>query len=203
MPEKTVKKPTTKKSPAVAPPPARSSASEAPGLVIGVIGLVMPFLFLSAIGLVLSIISTVQAAKAKSSKVIGIVGVVLNAIGLIITTCFIVALTLAIIAKDNEDTRAAETQNNSFMAKQIAHKAEVFRRVAGVYPMDLRDFEAVPYSSLEDLPVDVTETTPTDSSTFMYRACGQRGAEVAYFDTTTEKVVYRYIGDGSAKTCQK
>jgi hypothetical protein len=77
-------------SPAV---PVESMVVNNPGQATGIIGVILAFVGLAPFGLILSIISTVQSKKANAPIVLGIIGVVINAIAV-----FVLAFLILIIS---------------------------------------------------------------------------------------------------------
>lgn len=173
-----------------------------PGEVTGIIGIVLFLTGFAPIGLVLSIVSTVQSAKANAPKTLGIIGIVINALGIIIGTIILIIVIAISAAGVSEERNAAASKTNS---NQIMTKAEAYNVLNGTYPQTISDFEKSPITSLKnsmDTNVKVIDLPPIDSDQIMYKACGKDGAEVAYYAGTVSGVVLKYLGTGSKLTCQ-
>lgn len=83
-----------------------------PGVVLGVIGLVLAF-FLSPVGLVLSIIARTRSIKAGFTGTLGTVGIVLNIIFMALAVLIIGIIIMAIVAFQGIQERAEEVRARS------------------------------------------------------------------------------------------
>lgn len=176
--------------------PQYSHVQTAPGQTTGIIGLVFAFIGFAPIGLILSIVSTVQASRAKTSKALGVVGIIFNALGTIIMG---IAITFTIIGVQERARESAAAK----LAYEVSRRAEIYYAKEGSYPQTIQDFNKRPESSLPSSNVNVTAMAPHDTSTVLYRACGKTGAQIAYYSVKLERPLYRYIGDGDTQSCIK
>lgn len=182
--------------PAVPPPPADQPAPN-PGQATGIISLILAFVGLAPFGLILSIISTVQSKKAKASTVLGVIGIVINAIAVLTFIFLILVISISYQGIHNRDKVSAATADAAFVAKH----AEAYRAFYGSYPQTISDFQKRQDLRIDTLDLPVTSTAPTDSSSIMYKACGDDGAVVEYFSATQNIPVTSYLGDGNAVSC--
>lgn len=175
------------------------ASTEVPGQTTGIIGLVLVFVGLAPIGLILSIISVVQASKGRASKALGIVGIVLNALAILLIGLWLALVVFATYFGIQE--RAKESLNTSAVST-ISRNAEAYYAKDGKYPQKVQDFAKYPESTLSIESVTLTDMTPRDSTTIMYRSCADTGAEIAYYSDDKEAPVSRYLGSGSESTCR-
>lgn len=182
------------------PHPQYAPSQEVPGQVTGIIGLVLAFVGLAPIGLILSIISVVQASKARASKVLGIVGIVINALGIVLVGLWLALVVFAAYFGVQERAKEAGAQVS---VTAVSRSAEAFYTKEGKYPQTIQDFAKYPESTLPESSVAVTNTLPHDSSSVMYQACGDMGAEVVSYSYDDDAPVYEYLGTGSVLTCAK
>jgi uncharacterized membrane protein len=85
-------------APAHVPATHTAVKEENPGLVLGIIGMIMAFTGLQLVGLILSILSMNKSKSAGYSDSLGKVGMILNIVFLVLVTIFIVFYILIIIA---------------------------------------------------------------------------------------------------------
>lgn len=186
-----------------AQPPQPISAEPAaqqpvnPGQATGIISLILAFVGLAPFGLVLSIISTIQSKKAKASPVLGIIGIVINAIAVLVLAFLILVVS---ISYSGIQQRAKESSLQT-TADSVARNAEAYYASYGSYPQTINDFKKKQETNLNSVGLPVTSTPPTDGSSIMYKACGDAGAEVEYFSTTANIPYVMYLGDGSLESC--
>ena len=83
------------------------------GNVFSIIGLVLAFFGMQLIGLILSIVGLNKAKKAGASKGLAIAGIVLNAIGLVVATIFIILLIIGAFTSNETITSNSNTNNNN------------------------------------------------------------------------------------------
>lgn len=76
------------------PAPIPTQASD-PGKALAIVGIVLGFLFMSLIGLILSIIGRKKSTKAGYSGTAGLLGIIINSILLVLQTLTILAIMLA------------------------------------------------------------------------------------------------------------
>ena len=185
------------------PQPTQPSARQNDGHVVGIIGLVMAFVFLWPVGIVLSIISIVQAGKAHASKTLGIVGLVLNILG-IFASVILVAIT--VVAYNGIQARAQTSQDHS-TANSVARHAEVYYAIDEPiqYPADVATFEKYTDSSLSELwsdSVAILDGTNPEPGTVMYKRCSPESAWVSYYDASSSEAVVIRLGNAtSLATC--
>lgn len=186
-------------------PKQPQAASAAPntntGQTLGIIGIILPFVGFGLIGLVLSIISLVQASKARTSKTLGIVGIILNVIfGIIFGLVVLFIITTTAYNGIQNRAKTSETQS---VVNSIAKKAETYKALHDSYPQSAADFESDAETSLAaiDTSLVLTENTPDDSRSIQYKACGKDGAEVVYFDPSRGYIMRQFVGNGSSATC--
>lgn len=160
------------------------------GTVTGVIGLVFAFIALAPFGLVLSIISTVQASKSQSSKTLGILGIIFNSLA-------IVAMILAVIfgtALFRFGIDGVEKDQQAFV-QMISDKAEEYHKTNGSYPAYASEI------SVKNDTYSLVEYAPVDETTIQYVMCGEgTGARISYKKLLAERPTTSYLGDG-ASTC--
>lgn len=184
-------------APAAAPDAHYQMPPTNPGQTTGIIGLVLPFLGLSLIGLVLSIISTVQSAKANQPKALGIVGIVVNAIGMVVIAfLLLVIVTAASFTNIQERAIDSETKTSAIMVRK---HAEAYYQEKGHYPASMREIVLTIETSLPD--TRLVEGTATTTKEVSYRPCGSDGAVIQYLQSASVVPVSLYLGAGSVETC--
>jgi hypothetical protein len=186
--------------PAVGQPyPPYQLPAENPGQVTGIIGIVLAFIGIVPIGLILSIISTVQSSKARASKVLGIVGIVLNGIGLLLLVAAIILFAFATKYGIEEEAKSSRVRAN---AHSLEKKAEAFYVINGYYPQSIQDFSKHSETKLDEIDITIDSVQPIDDTSIMYEACGKNGAEIVYYDFTNSSYDSEfdtktlYLGDG-------
>ena len=185
------------------PPSAPQPTGQNDGHVVGIIGLVMAFVCLWPVGMVLSIISIVQAGKAHASKTLGIVGLVLNILG-IFASVILVAIT--VVAYNGIQDRAQTSQDHS-TANSVARHAEAYYAIDEPiqYPADVATFEKYTDSSLSELRSDsvaILDGTNPEPGTVMYKRCSLESAWVSYYDASSSEAVVIRLGNAtSLATC--
>ena len=184
------------------PQPTQPSAQPNDGHVVGIIGLVMAFVFLWPVGIVLSIISIVQASKARASKTLGIVGLVLNILG-ILTSIILVAIT--VVAYNGIQDRAQTSQDHA-TANLVASHAEAYYVIEEPvqYPSNLAAFEQYTDTSLSELPSDsvtVQDGTDPTPGVVTYKRCNPESAWVSYYRSTSQAVVIPLGNATGLATC--
>ena len=177
--------------------PVEAVAVSNPGQATGIIGVILAFVGLAPFGLVLSIISTVQSKKAGASTVLGVIGLVINAVAV-----FVLAFLILIISTHYSGIQeTAKNADSKTAAGTVAKLAESYYAAHHSYPQSVSDFEKESSSSLAKTRIHVTATPPTDDSTIMYRSFGVAGAQIIYFSSVDNIPVSSYLGDGDAATC--
>ena len=183
------------------PQPTQPSARQNDGHVVGIIGLVMAFVLLWPVGIILSIISIVQAGKAHASKTLGIVGLVLNILG-ILTSIILVAIT--VVAYNGIQARAQTSQDHA-TANSVASHAEAYYVIEEPvqYPSDLAAFEKYTDTSLSELPSDsvaVQDGTDPTPGVVTYKRCNPESAWVSYYDRSISQAVVIPLGNATSLT---
>jgi len=186
--------------PYVPTPPPTGPIQNRPsdGQTLGIIGLILGLLALWPVGLPLSIASVVKAQKARGSKVVGIVGIVFNALAVFVSLFII---TIAIVAYNGIQQRAHASAAEA-SANVVAKKAEAYATIdaAGSYPATIEDFAKYPESKLIQDDYTVTTVPPVDEKTIMYKQCDAQSAQVTYYDTYARQTRIIPLGDASNLT---
>jgi len=183
-----------------APPPAPSAPlarTSNPGQATGIIGVILAFVGLAPFGLILAIISTVQSKKVKAPTMLGIIGIVINAIAVVVLA-FLIIIISTHYSGIQETAKNADSKN---AAGTVAKLAESYYAAHHSYPQSVSDFEKESGLSLTKTRIHITAIPPTDNSTIMYRACGLAGAQIIYFSSVNNIPVSSYLGDGDATSC--
>ena len=180
-------------APAAAPDAHYQMPAVNPGQTTGIIGLVFAFVGLAPIGLILSIISTVKSSKGQSPRTLGIIGIVLNALAIVVFFFFI-AIVLVSYAGIQERALDSKAQSEAYQVRKVA---ESYYAENGTYPQDITELSTM----LNDTTVKVVPTPVTDNSTVGYKACGEDGASVEYLKKSSTVPVILYLGTGSFSTC--
>lgn len=180
------------------PPPTGPTQHPSDGQTLGIIGLILGLLALWPVGLPLSIASVVKAQKARGSKVVGIVGIVFNALAVFVSLFII---TIAIVAYNGIQQRAHASTAQAG-ANMVAKKAEAYAAMdtAGSYPATVEDFAKYPESKLTENRYTVTAVPPVDEKTIMYKQCDAQSAQVTYYDTYAHQTRIIPVGDASSVT---
>lgn len=171
-------------------PPLAAVPQKNPGLVFGIIGIVLSFIFLAPIGLVLSIIGTVKSHKAQTSAAVSIIGIVLNALALI-GGVFFLFITLAAYSGVQQRAKDVTVETNAHSV--VAH-AEQYYAEKGSYPASAAELAAYDSSASG---YSIVAENPTSSSTIQYVACGQDGGQVLYLLPSTSSVDIYPVGNAS------
>jgi len=174
--------------PPVAPyPPAEEPL---PGKTLGIIGFIFAFVFLSGIGLVLSIMSLVKAKRAGRKNGLAIAGIVLN----IFSTIFVMGIITAItIVSYSGLTARANTVSAETTAASVVKQAEAYYSDNVKYPAT--------YSAISDkMAAGTTQATtilttePSNPQTVEFYTCDGLGNKVGYWNYTTGAITYTYAG---------
>lgn len=173
-----------------------------PGKVLGIVGIVL-FFFAPVIGLVLSIISMVKSQKAGQPTVLGIVGTVMNAIGILLSG---IILLLVMTSYAGIQQRAKLSASTTYANSTIA-QVEAFHAMHGDYPSSLSEFKNDPDTRLDPKTVFVDSelsSPPAVPSSLAYYVCGRpgsaAGAKVGYWDYAQNRVAYKYSLDIDEKS---
>lgn len=168
-----------------------------PGQTNGIIGMILPFVGLAPIGLVFSIISTLQSGKANTSRILGIIGVVFNAIG-ILALLFFAAIIISVTATSGTDLkdRMLDTVTQT-RAYGVRDDAEAYYQKHGNYPANADTLAG----TLSDPTITLSARPVANRDQIGYAACGTDGASVEYLKHSSTVPVVLYLGTGSAKTC--
>ncbi len=173
-------------------PPTNAPVAADTGQTFGIIGLILPFVLLSLVGLVFSIISTVKASKAGASKTLGIVGIILNSFAILATggtiLLFIIIGAAASMQAGSQVTFAQSEE------RSVTAKAEVYYDLYHAYPATISDFEKNSETKI-DPTVKVITSDPTDAYSVKYQQCSPTGAQVVYYDSSTRELVVTPLGD--------
>ena len=168
-----------------------------PGQTLGIVGIVLGVFGLGLIGIVLSIMSIIKSRKAQQPIVLGVIGVVISALTIVIT-CAIFVFTF--LSYNGISTRAHDStaRANAFAVEK---RAEAYFAYAYSYPTGTADFARYEETSLNAMNFQVIDGEPRDYRTIGYKACGANGAEVIYYQASTQTAVPVYLGDGSEQAC--
>lgn len=179
---------------AAATSPQYASAPAAnPGQTLGIIGIVLGILGISPVGLVLSILSMMKSGKVGASKVLGIVGLILNILSFIAGIFLFFVIVLAAQQGVQTKASASAAQVN---ANHVLSKAEAYYALHTTYPDTISDFSKNTETTI-DSTITVTSDTPTTAKTIKYQKCDNFGAQITYYNPTTERIVILPAGDAS------
>ena len=169
-----------------------------PGQTNGIIGMILPFVGLSPIGLVFSIISTLQSGKANTSRTLGIIGIVFNAVGIVVSLFFLLVIA-SVIATSGTDIKEQMLDSVAqARAYEVRQHAEEYYAKHGSYPATS---EAL--TTMTDDPTLTIVPRPTaNRNNIGYAPCGSDGASVEYLKHSSTVPIVLYLGTGSATTCQ-
>ncbi len=185
-------------APAAAPDAHYHMPPVNPGQTNGIIGMILPFVGLAPIGLVFSIISTLQSGKANTSRILGIIGIVFNAIG-ILALLFFAAIIISVTATSGTDLkdRMLDTVTQT-RAYEVRDDAEAYYQKHGNYPANTDTLAG----SLSDPTVTLSARPVTNRDQIGYAACGADGASVEYLKHSSTVPIVLYLGTGSVETCK-
>lgn len=171
-----------------------------PGQATGIIGLVLAFAGLAPVGLVLSIVSTVQSKRAKAPTLLGVLGIIFNSIAAL-TLAFLITIFAFAMGGYYDIQHRGDDANIQASVSMISKKAYAYNAFYDRYPQVISDFEVQKETSLREMDVIVSVHTPEDDHTIQYKACGTGGARVAYILPSDDTLQYEYLGSGNSETC--
>ena len=196
-------------APVTNPQSAQTSTQPSPmqsdsGKTLAIIGLVLAFFPLQLIGLVLSIIAKVKAAKGSSVNTLAIVGIVLNTLFGLISLGIMAAFVLAVysgVTERVEDTRDQavtheETQNSqqdeslAVSAVISAQKiAEAHNALEGFYPKTVVQLQSI--TPIEIVSTKALTAKPQNPSIVEYAICDNgESFRIGYWSNIDDRVVY-------------
>lgn len=172
----------------ITPPPyqpqhsyAQPSQQSNAGKTLGIISIIMSFVGLALIGVVLAIISLVQAGKAGASKVFGIIGLILNIVALLVAA---VLLFLIISAARHGVQELARSPDILTDVSTVAKKAEQYHAIENKYPTSVSDFSKHTDTDLKDVDSEVVDFSLSTESSYVkiqYNRCSDTGVQIIYY----------------------
>ena len=169
-----------------------------PGQTNGIIGMILPFVGLSPIGLVFSIISTLQSGKANTSRTLGIIGIALNAIGIVISLFFLLIIVAVVSSSDvNLKERMLDTVTQT-KAYEVRDDALSYYHQHGAFPSTPEALTG----TLDNPTITLAPRPITNADHIGYAACGTDGASVEYLKHSSTVPIILYLGTGSVETCK-
>jgi hypothetical protein len=185
--------------PSVTPAPQFQSSSvtaaaaqpQNPGKGLAIAGLILAFVPIPLVGLILSIIALVKSLRGSSTRVMAIIGLVLN----VISAIAIALLALVVIVayhgvQGRAQTQAGLTASYTVQKHVLAYAAE-------------NDHLPATISELGNVGTGVTlgaiTSQPADYKTVEYAICDDgETARFGYWDFTESMVKYQYIGQSGS-----
>lgn len=125
-----------------APQPAQAAdkKTEDPGHAMSIVSIVLPFLGLSLIGLILSIVAHSKSKKAGFKNTLAIIGIILNAIFLVLGTIWLIIVIFVAssgLTNATNDTEAMKDINNQYA------QLESFYFTNKYYPASLSEVASI------------------------------------------------------------
>lgn len=178
--------------------PSQPVHTSTPGKALGIVGFILGFVGLSLIGLILSIIASVQSSKAGVKNGLAIAGIVTNSIFLVV----VAPLMLITVVSYNGITSRANTNAALSSANTVLKYAEIYYADNGSYPTTFAE-TAVPVKSIELSKTALTEK-PSTYNTITFSSCGTTGVKIGYWNYQTEVETYLYGGKATtSSTCTR
>ncbi len=190
--DQTPAQPPYQPAPIPSAPTPMGQSPEDPGKTLGIVGLVLAFLF-SPAGLVLSIIAKSKSKSTGHDNVIALIGIIISIIGMVILLPFVL---ISFVAFNGVQERSKTTSGKT-NANIVTSRAEEFAAENGTYPTSLSQLDLDP-SGRGDIIQSKTPLTsaPEESLTIVFYACDD-GNKVGYWDYKDQTVVYVYAGKSS------
>ena len=176
--------------------PYQPTEEPLPGKTLGILGFIFAFIFLSGIGLVLSIMSLVKAKRAGRKNGLAIAGIVLNVFSMIFATGLLLAITLATF---NGVSSLANTTSAKTSATSVVNQAEAFHTSNFQYPTSYSMISSAVGSSVTQTKTTLT-SEPSTPDTIEFYDCGVLGNKVGYWDYSISAVAYTYTAEASSTT---
>jgi len=174
--------------------PHQQAEEPLPGKTLGILGFIFAFVFLSGVGLVLSIISLVKAKRAGRNNGLAIAGIVLN----IFSTIFVIGLFAAItVVSYNGVAARANTSSARAAASTVFKYAEAFNADTMQYPTSYSAISSAVGSSVTQTKTVFT-TEPSTPQTVEFYTCGTFGNKIGYWNYEESTVTYLYTGTASS-----
>jgi Tfp pilus assembly protein PilE len=173
--------------------PSVSVPQKNPGLVFGIIGIILSFIFLAPVGLALSIIGTVKSHKVHTSAVVSIIGIVLNILALLGGA---ILLLIVLTASKGVQQRANDVTVKT-NAQSVAAQAERYFSENGSYPASASELKTYANPSND---YSIVADSPTSSSTIQYVACDTDSSQVLYLMTSNSSQGIVALGNESSTT---
>ena len=174
--------------------PSQPVQSSTPGKALGIVGFILGFVGLSLIGLILSIIASVQSSKAGVKNGLAIAGIVTNSIFLVI----VAPIMLITIVSYNGITARANTNSALASANTVLKYAELYNADNGTYPM------AYSYIASESTPLrnvtlqpEYLKSAPAEPETINFYSCGGNGVKIGYWNYQDAQMMTLSAGDTS------
>ncbi len=196
--------------------PVTSAPQENPGQTLGIVSIVMIFVF-PLLGIIFGAMSRSKSKAAHMPSGLGTAGLIINiivtVIGFIVATLFFVFVIAAgseaiengtitssgKIDVSNEVSSAADSPADN--AALVAKQAEAYRAKAGDYPKSKRDFATYPESQLPSDMAVFSMLFSNNVVTYLY--CGTGSAQVVYLGDSEDDKRITALGTASpTKTCE-
>lgn len=160
-----------------------------PGKVMGIIGFVFAFVGLHIPGLILSIIGLAKSKKAGQKNGLALAGIILNSVFMFLTFAFI-AVTMISYASIGERANAATAKNTASIVISEALIYATSNR--GAYPQSSTDLT----SSSAEFAMSPLTTEPYSPYVVALYACGEgEGNAVEYWDYSLDEPAYEFTDD--------
>lgn len=179
--------------------PVGVMAPQNPGQSLGIASIVLGVLALWFVGLPLAIVSMVKSSKANAPKTLGIIGLVLNIIGIFVSAllCMIVLISFQALQEKARDVKSASEANASSSVETIALSTDYAPTSKDVYFTVPASYSGWTVTTLDKDGVNKF-TKDDNSATFMtYQGVlsGLTGSD----KTVTEKAMGDYLTQLEAK----
>lgn len=188
--------------------PSQQQPAIDPGKTLGIVGFIMPFVGLSPVGLILSIIGHNKSKKAGIDNKLSFAGIIINAVFLFLSViAIVISIALMVVSYSGinaiEDTAAAKTT-----ASATQFIAEARWTDNGSFPDEISDFTSNT-SGQPRLPVGIIILSNLNNlnntnghDTVMYQYSGSfgnaTGGRIMYWDFTNNKISDTPIYIGAA-----
>ena len=191
--------------------PVPPASQENPGQILGIVSIVMIFVF-PLLGIILGALSRNKSKAAGMPSGLGTAGMIINivvtVIGLIVGVLFFI-LVIAAAGSEANTSGSFSTSDSSFSAESnvsseaatVAKYAEAYKTKAGDYPRTTSDFDTYPESQIPD---DITVFSMMFTSTAVtYLYCDTGAAQVVYLGDSDEDKRITALGTASSSVACK
>jgi Tfp pilus assembly protein PilE len=186
-------------TPSAPPPPQFQSSSvtaapaqpQNPGKGLAIAGLILAFVPIPLVGLILSIIALVKSLSGSSTRIMAIIGLILN----VISAILVAILALIVMVAYNGVQGRAQTQAGLTASYTVQKHVLAYAAENNHLPVTVSEVGNVGTG----ITLGAITSQPADYKTVEYAICNDGDtARFGYWDFTESVVKYQYIGQSGS-----